>query len=113
MLVSRQMSKPSSLACVVSVIVTLAGRARAQQEPIDLSYRVYQGCPSERQFLEQVVGRAAKTRVATERGRGRKFVVTVTAQRRETLGRLEIVSGSDTASREVVGANCAEVISAL
>ncbi|HEX9297597.1 MAG TPA: hypothetical protein VF881_17265 [Polyangiaceae bacterium] len=101
------------MACLVLSIVALAARARAEQEPIDLSYRVYEGCPSEKQFLAQVVGRAAKTLVATERARGRKFVVTVTGQRRETLGRLEILSGSDVASREVTGANCAEVISAL
>jgi hypothetical protein len=91
----------------------LATLARADEEPIDLSYRAYEGCPSERQFLEQVVGRAAKTLVASERARGRKFVVTVAPQRKEAVGKLEIVSGETTASREVTGANCNEVVSAL
>jgi hypothetical protein len=76
-------------------------------------YRANETCPSERQFIEMVVGRAAKTLVLSERARGRKFYVTVTPQRRETLGKLEIVSGGVTASREVTGANCAEVVSAL
>jgi hypothetical protein len=60
-----------------------------------------------------VVGRAAKTLVLSERARGRKFYVTVTPQRRETTGKLEIVASGVTASREVSGANCAEVVSAL
>ncbi len=93
--------------------LALANLARADEEPIDLSYRAYEGCPSERQFLEQVVGRAAKTLVASERARGRKFVVTVAPQRKEAIGKLEIVAGETTASREVTGANCTEVVSAL
>jgi len=40
-------------------------------------------------------------------------VVTVTTQRKDTLGRLEIASGGSTASREVKGLNCSEVVSAL
>ena len=87
--------------------------ARADEQPIDLTYHAYEGCPSERQFLEQVVGRAAKTELASERARGRKFVVTVTTQRKDTLGKLEIASGGSTASREVKGLNCSEVVSAL
>jgi hypothetical protein len=87
--------------------------AFADQEPIDLVYRAYEGCPSERQFVEMVVGRAAKTLVLSERARGRKFYVTVTSQRRETVGKLEIVSAGATAAREVGGANCSEVVSAL
>jgi hypothetical protein len=93
--------------------LALAALARADEEPIDLSYRAYEGCPSERQFLEQVVGRAAKTLVASERARGRKFVVTVVPVRKDAVGKLEIVSGESTASREVTGANCTEVVSAL
>jgi hypothetical protein len=93
--------------------VAIPTMARAEQEPIDLSYRAYEGCPSERQFLAMVVGRAAKALVLSERGRGRKFHVTVTQQRRETLGRLEISASGITASREVTGAHCGEVVSAL
>jgi hypothetical protein len=95
-------------------VVTLSSLAfAADQEPIDLVYRTHEGCPSERQFIEMVVGRAAKTLVLSERARGRKFYVTVTQQRRETVGKLEIVAGGTTASREVSGANCSEVVSAL
>lgn len=104
---------PKSLAAVLLAAVGLSTLARADEEPIDLSYHAYEGCPSERQFLEQVVGRAAKTELASERARGRKFVVTVTTQRKDTLGKLEIAAGGTTASREVKGLNCSEVVSAL
>src|SRR5262249_42480128 len=43
----------------------------------------------------------------------RKFVVTVSASRKDTLGKLEIVAEGTTASREVKGLNCGEVVSAL
>ncbi len=103
----------TGLAAAFLAVLALAGPARADEEPIDLSYHAYEGCPSERQYLEQVVGRAAKTELASERARGRKFIVTVTTQRKDTLGKLEIVSGGATASREVKGLNCGEVVSAL
>jgi hypothetical protein len=40
-------------------------------------------------------------------------LVTVSTQRKDTLGKLEIVAGGATASREVKGLNCSEVVSAL
>jgi hypothetical protein len=94
-------------------VLAVSTRARAEHETIDLTYRAYEGCPSEPEFLEMVVGRAAKTQMLSERTRGRKFRVTVARERRETTGRLEIVASGVTASREVTGANCAEVASAL
>jgi hypothetical protein len=104
---------PSELARIGSLIFWLAATARADEQPIDLAYRAPDTCPSERQFVEMVVGRAAKTLVLSERARGRKFIVTVTQQRKEASGRLEIVAGGTTAARDVSGANCAEVVSAL
>jgi hypothetical protein len=94
-------------------MLAISAPARAEQEPIDLVYRAYDGCPSERQFLEMVVGRAAKTQMSSEQTRGRRFRVTIARERRETTGRLEIVASGVTASREVTGANCAEVAAAL
>jgi len=102
---------PSRL--IGSAVLVFAARAGADEQPIDLAYRAPDTCPSERQFVEMVVGRAAKTLVLSERARGRKFVVTVTQQRKETSGRLEIVAGGTTAARDVSGANCNEVVSAL
>ena len=110
---TRRIPRPSSSARALLAVVTLSSIALADQEPIDLVYRTHEGCPSERQFVEMVVGRAAKTLVLSERARGRKFYVTVTQQRRETIGKLEIVAGGTTAAREVSGANCSEVVSAL
>jgi hypothetical protein len=104
---------PNRLTRIAIAFLTVATRARADEQPIDLAYRAPDTCPSERQFVEMVVGRAAKTLVLSERARGRKFVVTVTQQRKETSGRLEIVTGGTTAARDVSGANCNEVVSAL
>jgi hypothetical protein len=102
-----------SLAGIVLGTIGLSALARADESPIDLSYRAYEGCPTEQQFVDQVVGRTAKTELASERARGRKFAVTVTSLRKDTLGKLEIVAGGATASREVKGLNCSEVVSAL
>lgn len=104
----RNAAKPAALA-----LLLISGRVGAEQEPIDLTYRAYEGCPSEMQFLALVVGRAAETLVASERARGRRFVISVIPQRKETMGKLEILSGGTTATREVKGSNCAEVVSAL
>jgi hypothetical protein len=104
---------PLSLAAAALIAAGVSVRARADDQPIDLQYHAYEGCPTEQQFLEQVVGRAAKTELASERARGRKFLVTMTSQRKDTLGKLEIVAGGATASREVKGLNCSEVVSAL
>jgi hypothetical protein len=111
---TRRTWRPSSFARALAAAVACSTAAHAEQEPIDLTYRAYEGCPSERQFVAMVVGRASKELVLSERGRGRKFQVTVTQpQRRETVGRLEIASNGSTASREVTGARCTEVVSAL
>jgi hypothetical protein len=106
-------SQPCISALVFLALVAFSATARAEEEPIDLVYRAYEGCPTEQQFVAMVVGRAAKNLVASERARSRKFNVTVTPQRGTTIGKLEIVTGADTASREVAGANCGEVVSAL
>jgi len=110
---TRWRSRSSSLARILLAMLALSAPVRAEQEPIDLVYRAYDGCPSERQFLEMVVGRAAKTQMSSEQARGRKFRVTIARERRETTGKLEIVASGVTASREVTGANCGEVAAAL
>jgi hypothetical protein len=110
---SWRTSQPCISALVLLATALFSATSRAQEEPIDLVYHAYEGCPTEQQFLAMVVGRAAKNLVASERARSRKFYVTVTPQRATTVGRLEIVMGADSASREVAGANCGEVVSAL
>jgi len=109
----RAPSMPSTLACALLAALVTPLTARADDQPIDLVYRSFEGCPSERQFIEMVVGRAAKNLVASERARGRKFQITVKARGADTLGKLEITTGVETASREVTGTNCGEVVSAL
>ena len=109
----RRTSQPCISALVLLATALFSATSRAQEEPIDLVYHAYEGCPTEQQFLAMVVGRAAKNLVASERARSRKFYVTVTPLRATTIGRLEIVMGVDSASREVTGANCGEVVSAL
>src|SRR5258706_4432851 len=109
----RRASQLGIPAFAVLARALLSATSGAQEEPIDLVSHAYEGCPTEQQFLAMVVGRAAKTLVASERARSRKFYVTVTPQRATTTGRLEIVMGGESASREVAGANCGEVVSAL
>jgi len=98
---------------LVLAVVVWGRPLRAEEAPIDLDYRAYEGCPSVVEFTEQVTGRAEKTVLASERWRGRKFIVTVSPRRSGATGRLVIDSRGDRASREVEGTSCREVVAAL
>jgi hypothetical protein len=84
------------------------GLARAQgaPEPVDMSYRAPDGCPSLSQFLGEVQRSTQRLRLATaaETEAARHFDVVIEAKR----GRLTVDGGSN-GVREVTGADCAEV----
>jgi hypothetical protein len=105
-------STASALATVLGALAWLTP-AVAQDEPIDLDYRAYEGCPTAAEFIGQVSGRAAQTLLASERARRRRFIVTVVARRSGALGRLAIEAEGERAAREVTGATCKEVVAAL
>jgi len=56
----RAPSMPSTLACALLAALVTPLTARADDQPIDLVYRSFEGCPSERQFIEMVVGARPK-----------------------------------------------------
>jgi hypothetical protein len=95
-------------------IASVAGSARAQVEPIRLTYNAPAACSSEGAFLQEVSARTARARRAVRNERARAFAVTVVLEESKIRGHLEItgVDGS-ISTREVTGDTCAEVVSAL
>ena len=92
----------------------LAAPARADVEPIRLTYRAYPGCPSESRFVEDVTARTGRARPATPAETARTFVVTVTRETGTVHGLLSIASLDGAVSRrEVTGDTCTEVVAAL
>jgi hypothetical protein len=99
------------------VVLSMAGfptSARAQIEPIRVTYRASAECPSESQFLQEIEGRTQLARWANGAEHARAFVATVTPDKGTFRGQLLITSlDGTTSSREVTGDTCSEVASAL
>jgi hypothetical protein len=79
-------------------------RAQGSLEPVDMSYRAPDGCPSLSQFLGEVQRSTQRLRLATAGEAARHFDVVVEAKQ----GRLTVDGGSN-GVREVTGADCGEV----
>ena len=88
--------------------------ARAQVEPLRLTYRVPAACPDEAQFLREVAARTGQGRRAAPDEPGRSFAIAVTAEGNGERGVLAVASGGGAVStREVFGDTCNEVVLAL
>jgi hypothetical protein len=90
-------------------------QAFADQEPIDIDYRVAETCPSSQQFSADVRSRTALA--SQPHGRdARRFVVTVrTESDGQFIGDVSVVNpdGSSSMPREVSDASCLEVVRTL
>ena len=92
----------------------VARAALAQTESIHLDYRADEGCPSAAWFFAQVEERTARVRLASDKERGRTFVITLVRGRSGTTGKLAIREAERvTVAREVTGEQCSDVASAL
>src|SRR4051812_9995401 len=92
---------------------TFAVPALARAEPPAVWYRASEACPSGAQFLEKLAENARHARLA-QAGDHIDFVVTLVANRDETVGRLERQTNSGVvAIRELRDATCGQVADAL
>ncbi len=98
--------RPSSVGVATLFMIGAPGLAHAQGalEPVDMSYRAPDGCPSLSQFLGEVQRSTQRLKLATAAEAARHFDVVVEAKQ----GRLTVDGGSN-GVREVKGADCAEV----
>jgi hypothetical protein len=101
-------------AAVLLAVLAPATPARAQAEPVRLTYRAPPGCPDEAQFLREVAARTGQGRRAARDEPGRSFAITVTAEGNGERGVLTVANADGAVSRrEVVGDTCNEVVLAL
>jgi hypothetical protein len=96
-------------------LLSLATRtARADVEPVHILYEARGECPEPAAFIDQILLRTHRARLARTDEPGRTFLVTVVAGREEIEGRLVIRALDDTTTtREVTGRTCREVAAAL
>lgn len=93
--------------------LALAAPAFAETEPPAVWFRASETCPSGAQFLEKLAAHSRKARLA-QAGDHIDFVVTLVADGRETVGRLERQTDAGiVAIRELRDATCEEVADAL
>jgi hypothetical protein len=91
-----------------------ASSARAETEAIRIEYSAVSGCPSPDEFRAKVFERATRARLASEADAARTFVVSIERRRDGVSGSLVVREASgDTVAREVSGAECSEVATAL
>jgi hypothetical protein len=105
---------------VLTAVATAAaatGTISAQEldhEPIRVSYGAPAECPQEQAFVQQVLSRTSRARVAEPGEVGRTFVITVERRDEQYWGVLMVTSTSgDSSQREVAATSCEEVVSAL
>jgi hypothetical protein len=91
----------------------VAERARADAAPLVIDYEAAQGCPDASVFLEEIQGRTSLARVAGPGDKALAVRVRIAARGRGSSGRLDLGEGEDALTREVEGASCEEVVSAL
>jgi hypothetical protein len=96
------------------VVLSLAGVARAESEPIRIEYRADRGCPNMAEFEERVFDRTASARLATPSETARTFSVDLRRAGRRVTGRLVIREPNGaTMTRRVSGSDCGDVATVL
>jgi hypothetical protein len=111
-------STPSALALALPLILSAGpggfSRALAQPsdpvEPILIDYEAAAGCPGADELIRQIGQRTSRARLAAPGESARRFSVRVEAIGDRFRGHLALSDGS---SREVDGATCAAVVSAM
>ncbi len=106
------MSRTSTLA-VLAVAALVASPARADPAPLRIQYAAAPGCPGEEIFLDEIRWRTSLARAAAP-DEAALFVSARIVRRGGAIrGRIVVGSGTDAITREVEGARCDEVVSAL
>jgi hypothetical protein len=114
----RILGAASWLASLLAAALSLGertGSAQPSPEPVVLVYRGAPNCPPAQAFREEFHGRTARARfVEAPAAAARRFTVTLSAADPGFFGRIDIrqLDGS-TATRELTGQTCREVVSAL
>jgi hypothetical protein len=88
--------------------------APGSAEPIRITFKAPEGCPSESVFAGEIQARTARARLAAQDEKARTFHVVIEKKKKQRHGtlRIEDTSGG-TDVREISAEKCSEVVSAL
>ena len=96
------------------LVVLCAASGRAQQSSVRIDYSAPAGCPTEANFLQEVLGRTQRAHLAGPSELAQTLKITVESQPGQSVARLEFVdTDSRRVRREVSGEDCAEVVSGI
>ncbi|WP_433934306.1 hypothetical protein AB3662_07295 [Sorangium cellulosum] len=105
---------PRRLVAVAVLAGALAGAdARAEVQPLRITYEAHEGCPSAEAFLRELTQRTSRARAATPDEAALEVHVRITRSAGATRGRISLGAGEGARVREVGSATCAEVVAAL
>ena len=95
-------------------VALLAANAYAQEAWVRLEYTAPEGCPDEAAFIEQVLIRSRRARLAGPGDLAHTLKINVESQPGRSVARLEFVdTDSQRVQREVSGEECGEVVSGI
>ncbi len=106
------MSRTPILA-VLAAAALAAAPARAEPPPLRVDYEAAPGCPGAAIFLEEIQWRTSLARVAGPEEAALPVNARIVRRGAVSRGRLVLGVGKDAITREVEGAPCDEVVSAL
>jgi hypothetical protein len=99
--------------CVLAVALSAAS-GHAQESWVRIEYTAPPECPSEADFIEQVLIRTRRARLAGPGDLAHTMNITVESQPGQSVARLEFIdTDSQRVKREVSGEECGEVVSGI
>jgi hypothetical protein len=103
----------ASILAVAAAGALAAAPARAEPAPLRIDYEATGGCPGAAVFLEEIQWRTSLARVAGPTEAALPVKVRIVRRGPVNSGRLVLGEGRGAITREVQGARCDEVVSAL
>ena len=98
----------------VLLVAFSAASGHAQESWVRIEYTAPPECPSEADFIEQVLIRARRARLAGPGDLAHTMKITVESQPGQSVARLEFIdTDSQRVKREVSGEECGEVVSGI
>ncbi|APR75244.1 Hypothetical protein A7982_00590 [Minicystis rosea] len=113
---SKMRSRWFGQAVIAAAIVTsalAAGEARAETKPIRIEYLAHPSCPGLDVLVEEITWRTSRARLAAPGEDAFAVRARITKSGALLRGRLTLGKGREAITREIEGASCDEVVSAL
>lgn len=103
----------AALVASLAASLLLAAEARAEPRAVRIDYQAHEGCPAADVLVEEITWRTALARVAAPGEAALAVRARITKRGAVSRGRLSLGEGREKITREISGASCDEVVSAL